>query len=202
MEKAVTAPRVIAVFDFDNTLIKGDSLWPFLGRATGWLRTYAALTLALVHYIQHRHEPEAADARTFIKAELLRHLLASRKTDTLTSAIQSLYQWQEWNPPILAALREHHEKGHHIVIASGGLDLYLPSLLKNTPHDALICTQVHVTNGVITGDMPNGNCVRARKAELVKEYMEKNGPFGESWGYGNYPHDVPMLGLLKHRILV
>ncbi|MDD3371960.1 MAG: haloacid dehalogenase-like hydrolase, partial [Alphaproteobacteria bacterium] len=68
--------------------------------------------------------------------------------------------------------------------------------------DALICTDIGVENGVITGDMIHGNCVRLKKAERVEAWLAEHGPFDESFGYGNYPHDVPMLNLVKHRIIV
>ena len=65
-----------------------------------------------------------------------------------------------------------------------------------------MCTRVEVINGVVSGFMTAGNCVRKRKAEILANYIEKNGPFVESWGYGNYPHDLPMLELLDHRTIV
>jgi phosphoserine phosphatase len=102
----------------------------------------------------------------------------------------------------MAALREHNAAGDVIVIASGGLNLYLPELLIDVPHAALICTDIGMQNNVATGEMINGNCVRLRKAERVSEWLAANGPFGESFGYGNYPHDVPMMNLVKHRIIV
>ena len=74
--------------------------------------------------------------------------------------------------------------------------------MQDLPHDAIICTQIEVKDGAVIGTMVRGNCVRQRKAELVEEYLERNGPFAESWGYGNLPHDLPMLDLLKHRVII
>jgi phosphoserine phosphatase len=99
-------------------------------------------------------------------------------------------------------LFDHHAKGHTIVIASGGLDLYLPALVKDLPPCAVICTEMEIKDGIITGEMTNGNCVRQRKAELVAAYMAAHGPFDASWGYGNFPHDLPMLELVKYRTIV
>jgi len=199
-------PHKLAVFDFDHTLIEGDSLWPFLIYTAGWPRAAlavleAALFLA-VCFIKNRRDPALADRRSFLKARLLRRLLRGRKTEELRPAIEKLYAWQKWNAPVREALFDHHAKGHQIVIASGGLDLYLPELIRDLPPRALICTRIEVRDGDVTGLMPSGNCVRARKAEILARYIEKNGPFAESWGYGNFPHDLPMLDLLDHRIIV
>ncbi len=62
----------------------------------------------------------------------------------------------------------------------------------------MICTTVDIA----TGAMTSGNCVRRHKAEMVAEYMASHGPFGNSWGYGNLPHDLPMLELMKNRIVI
>jgi len=192
----------IAVFDFDHTLVLGDSFFPFLGYVAGWPRTIFALKSALFLGFWDGHKKEASDVRTYVKSQLMQRLLAGRRPEKLAKALDKLHAWQKWNAPIKQKLMEHAEQGHHIVIASGGLDLYLPALLKSVPYDALICTQAEVKNGVITGAMANGNCVRERKAELLAQYLAANGPFTDSWGYGNLPHDLPMLNLLKHRIIV
>jgi HAD superfamily hydrolase (TIGR01490 family) len=195
---------VIAVFDFDGTLVENDSFFPFLAFVAGWPRTFAVFLEALGLFALHRlrDDPAAEDHRTFIKAYMMKKLLAGTRVEGLPSALGRLRNWRRWKESIRATLMRHHEAGHHIVIASGGLDLYLPYLLEDLPHHAIVCTRVGVADGVVTGEMISGNCVRVRKAELVAEYIAKNGPFGESWGYGNLPHDLPMLELLTHRVVV
>ncbi len=193
----------VAIFDFDNTLILGDSFLPFLSFAAGKSATAAAVTAALASYGWHRlQQKQTGSLRTFVKSVLLRHLLKGKKPENLIEAATKTRQWQKINAPIMQSLREHREKGDTILIASGSLDLYLPELLKGFPHDAVLCTDIGVENGIVTGEMTHGNCVRQTKAKRVGAWLTANGPFDESFGYGNYPHDVPMLNLVKHRIIV
>ena len=189
---------IIAVFDYDNTLVKGDSLWPFLVAVAGWRRCVIVLIKALV--IRTVQNPKG-DKRTFIKDYLLRNLLGGRRVDDLVPAMKKMKAWPK-ELKTLQKLREHHAAGHHIVIASGSLDLYLPVLLEDIPHNALICTCMEVDGGIVTGRMIDGNCVRKRKAELVANYLLENGPFSESWGYGNLPHDALMLSLVQKKYFV
>jgi HAD superfamily hydrolase (TIGR01490 family) len=191
--------KTVAVFDFDNTLITGDSFMPFLCHAAGTIPTYAALFSAIAIFSLRK---PTDNLRTAIKAFLLDRLLKGKKIADLSNAAAQIRRWQKINDPIMQNLREHHAKGDTIVIASGGLDLYLPELLRDIPHDALICTDIGVENGIVTGQMINGNCVRQCKAERVAAWLAANGPFDETFGYGNYPHDVPMLNLVHHRIIV
>lgn len=198
--------RTIAVFDFDGTLVKSDSFFPFLGFLAGWHRLIISFIDSVILYLvlkwKDKNDPIIADHRTFIKAELLKRLVAGRSLSELPPVLDKLRLWKEWYPAMKQALLDHHAQGHHVVVASGGLDLYLGELLKDIPVDAVVCTRIGIENGKITGVMVSGNCVRQHKAELVAAYMAQHGPFEMSWGYGNLPHDLPMLELMQHRIIV
>ncbi len=198
--------RALAVFDFDDTLIKGDSFWPFLGYVAGWPRVLLALGAALVCFALRRgknaSDPALADFRTFIKAQLLKRILAGCRVDEFGPALEKLRRWRRWNEPVKKALMERAAEGCAIVVASGGLDIYLPALLADLPPHVLICTKLEIRDGIVTGVMAGGNCVREEKAECVKTWIAEHGPFSTSWGYGNFPHDVPMLQLVERRIIV
>jgi phosphatidylglycerophosphatase C len=193
--------RKIAVFDFDDTLVHGDSLWPFLLKLAGTVRVVWAMGWALAT----TKTPEAEsgfDRRGMVKANFLRALLAGRSLASLQESLAALQSWSQWRQDIVAKLHEHKAAGCHIVIASGGLDIYLPTLLQGLPYDTLICTRMVVEDGVLTGAMAGGNCVRAEKARRIADYLAAHGPFMESWGYGNAPHDEPMLALLQHKTII
>lgn len=190
---------VLALFDYDNTLVKGDSLWPFLVAAVGrWRAVRGALAAALSIPCAWS---AGKDWRTAFKEGMLRRLLGGAQVADLQNAIESMRQWPV-EKPAAQALREHRAKGHRVVIASGGLDLYLPSALAALPYDDLLCTRMEVVDGALTGRLIEGNCVRAKKAQTVAAYLAQRGPFDETWGYGNAPHDLPMLALCDHRVVV
>jgi HAD superfamily hydrolase (TIGR01490 family) len=192
----------VAIFDFDHTLITGDSFFPFLSLVNGKAQTVAALTEAVASLAIKHARGEKPETRFFVKNYLLYRLLAGKNREDLRAAAVRMFHWQTPNPHIANALREHAAQGDKILIASGGLDLYLPEMLRDTPHDALLCTDIGVENGIVTGEMINGNCVRQRKAERVAEWLATHGPFGDSFAYGNYPHDLPMMNLVTYRIIV
>jgi len=195
--------RRVAIFDFDDTLVLGDSFFPFLGLVAGKGRTWWALICALSAYaLRVARDDKSISLRTFVKGYLLKSLLAGRKREDMRHAAKKLRAWRKDNDPVIKKLREHAARGDTVVVASGGLDLYLPELLSDLPCDVLICTDIGVKDGIVSAEMINGNCVRLRKAERIRKWLEENGPFDESFGYGNYPHDLPMMDLVKHRIIV
>lgn len=206
-EEVTITPRVIAVFDYDGTLVKGDSFRHFLSLLSSAPVFYARLVEGIVRFIHARlkHLPSALSdpsLRTFVKHHLIKTILAGRRVDSLGPVIQKLRDKRKWNRTIYEKLLDHHVRGHHIVIATGSLDTYIYELLGNVPHHAVICTDMTVTDGVVTDIMTRGNCTHARKAERVRAYIEEHGPFDDSYGYGNAPHDLAMLKLLKHQVVV
>lgn len=191
--------KIIAIFDYDGTLAAHDSFSPFIVSVAGMPRLILALAVTFVEMIFQK--PEKAERRSFVKETLIRKLLAGKRESDLGPAIEKVKRWSR-ELDTAKTLREHYAKGHHVVIASGSLSVYLPHLLRELPHHKLICTQVEVKDGVITGNTPGGNCVRARKAAIIADYIKAHGPFDDSYGYGNKPHDLPMLALVNHKTVI
>ncbi|MCL2468949.1 MAG: haloacid dehalogenase-like hydrolase [Alphaproteobacteria bacterium] len=190
----------VAFFDFDGTLAHGDSLGPFLIKACGvWVCLWAAARSFWSMIVRRMPEDQR---RTFFKESFLFYLLRGRSLSSLAPAIARMESYPRWIESSVAALREHHRKGHRVVIASGSLDLYMKAMLGNLPYDDIICTSMEKEGDILSGRMESGNCVRERKAELVARYMEAKGGFDESWAYGNAPHDLPMMALMTHRVVV
>ena len=96
----------VAVFDFDHTLVTGDSFWPYLSYVVGKVRTYAALTEGLVLFGARRVRGEVGEGgRTFMKDYLLRRLLAGKTLDQLHDAAVKTRAWQVENTPVMRSLR-------------------------------------------------------------------------------------------------
>ena len=189
--------RTIAFFDFDGTLAQDDSLWPFLVAVAGLPRCLCALAKGVFFYLF----PCGRDRRTAVKEILLSTVLEGKHLSALVPAVERMRVWPRWMKTA-DDLRDHFAKGHHVVIATGSLNLYVKEMLGDMPYHAILCTEMEIIGGVLTGRMASGNCVRKRKAERVAEYLLKNGPFADSWAYGNLPHDLPMMELANHRVII
>jgi phosphatidylglycerophosphatase C len=196
------APSAVAFFDFDGTLVAGDSLLPFLERLAGssalWRGVVAASTAALGAALSGD-----GDYRTRFKAALLKRLLTGVTTGEAAAAASSLRSWIVWHQPTLDALRWHAQAGHRIVIATGALSVYMPTLIADLPVHDLIATDIALdAHGRFSGLMAAGNCVRAEKARRVQAYMAQRGPFAASYGYGNPPSDLPFLALMQRASVI
>jgi HAD superfamily phosphoserine phosphatase-like hydrolase len=189
----------VAVFDFDGTLVEGDSLWPFLVALRGKPATVIAYAIAILSVGLGLAAGE--DKRTYIKDRVLRTLLHDVTPEQIQDAVKHLLHWRRWKQDVVDKLRAQKAAGCEIVIASGGLSVYLPQLLKGLPYDRLICSEMEWWDGRTTGYMKR-NCVRQNKAQCVAEDLKANGPYEESWGYGNLPHDRAMLDLVDNRTII
>ncbi|WP_114392451.1 HAD-IB family hydrolase [Oleisolibacter albus] len=193
----------LAIFDFDGTLVAGDSLIPFVERVVGRRRTRLAFALAIRHaMVRAARARSGFDLRTAIKADFLARTLADLPVEQVTAAAEGLAGWLRWHGPTLNALRRHAEKGDRVVVATGALALYMPTLLRGLPVDDLLATRLEQRDGILTGAMEGGNCVRDEKARRIAAYMAVHGPFSGSWGYGNRPSDLPFLALMQHPTVV
>jgi phosphatidylglycerophosphatase C len=196
-------PAAIAIFDFDDTLIEGDSLWPFLCLVLSPLKTTGVFIKAFLA-LAIRPSRWAHEPRGYVKERVLAVALCGRTQKELTAIIPHLGQQTKWKSAIVNKLHDHHREGHLILIASGGLDLYLPVLLSDIPYHHLLCSEVDfTTDGHATGKLRQGNVVRQEKARRVAEFLKGfTGKKIPVYGYGNAPHDLPMLALCDHQTIV
>lgn len=196
----MSAPKTLAVYDFDNTLVKGDSLWLFVAALRGApvaAGTFAAgLVWALLtaeFYVDHR---------TAIKRRWLRLALAGQTLAACQQAAHVVRLKLRWKGNVVKTLEKHAADGAEIVIATGALNLYIATLLEGVPYHVVLCTALETVDDKLTGRMATPNTVRQVKADLVTEYIKRRGPFARIYGYGNKPSDLPMLALCDDAFVI
>lgn len=190
-----------AFFDFDDTLIHGDSLLTFLEEAAGAWTARRAFALAAASALRDRAfggDGAHVEFKTAVKAKALRWTLAGATLDDCAAAAGRVAGRLRWCEAMLKTVGDLRAQGARIVLATGALDVYLPAVLAPLgPLDGLLCTEMAVVDGRLTGAMASANCVRGEKARRVREWLaSQNVAGGASVGYGNRPSDLPMLAAL------
>jgi phosphoserine phosphatase len=136
------------------------------------------------------------------RAELLERTLAGKTVAEAEEAARQLFPRLGWIDPVIAALNDHQRAGRKVLIATGSLSVYMPTLLalKGIGFDALFSTEMETDGGLITGRMMTPSCTWDEKARRVRAWLaDQQGP---AWGYGNIPPDQAMLGLVDHPTVV
>jgi HAD superfamily hydrolase (TIGR01490 family) len=198
--------RGVAFFDFDATLTQRDTLIRWLVALRGRRRVLRALTLASMGSLRrYRVKGPLADQRTRFKESLFRRLLKDVPVEAAEAAADRMRPQLRWREDIVARFRQHRAEGDWLVIATGSPRLVVARLAAEVcPPDALIATELEETpDGRLTGRLVGANCVREDKARRVEGWLTAHAPVGRSYGYGNEPHDLPMLALVdQSRVVV
>lgn len=195
------AGPVVAAFDFDGTLTRGDSLIPWLRGGLGAARLGWALARtspALAAWQIGRISNEAA------KLVLLRHTVAGRSRGELA-------RWTEaflrdtlpglLDPRALRRLAAHQAAGHRCVMVSASPEVYLEPVARQLGFDALLCSQLEWQDERATGRLRGPNCYGEEKVRRLQAWWGEQPP-STLWAYGDTRGDRPMLALADHGIYV
>ena len=193
-----------AFFDFDDTLAKGDSIFPFLLYCIR--RGYAPrrqLFKAAAGFLRWKLQPSSGRAvkemtLSFIKGRTVEDMDALAR-DFFRDVQQKAFF--EDAAPELFRLRQ---LGAKIVIVSASSDLYMKVLPEFLPVDAVISTVCEVQEGRYTGKIGK-NCKGEEKVARIRRWLDEQGltiDREHSAGYGDSPSDAPMLLLTAAPTLV
>lgn len=199
MSESAASPRVIAAFDFDGTLLSGDSLLPFLRRAGGWrglatgaLRVWWKLALLPLGGV-HRDKAKAALLAATLAGQpidAMRRLADQYASDLLRRLRIDTRRCLEW----------HLGQGHDVVLVSASPALYLLPLAERLGIHHTIATELTERDGTLTGEITEVNVRGPHKARLLAEWIG-NGPH-YLYAYGDSAGDRELLAAADHAVWV
>ena len=197
-------PTAFAFFDFDDTLAKGDSIFPFLLYCIKrGLAPKTQLFKAAAGFLRWKIQPSSGRAvkemtLSFIKGRTVEEMDAIAR-DFFRDVQQKFFF--EDAAPELFHLRE---QGAKIVVVSASSDLYMKVLPEFLPVDAVISTVCETLDGRYSGKIGK-NCKGEEKVRRINAWLQAQGlsiDKAKSAGYGDSPSDAPMLLLTAQPTLV
>ena len=180
--------RPAAVWDLDGTLTRTDTLLPFLRRVAGTAAVVRALAVAASRDLPRHGRRSAAKAlvlqqllggRDLAAVDHVARDYARRVRERLRADSMRLWSW-------------HRDSGHRLVIASASPGIYVHHVGRLLGADEVICTEMAVVNGRLTGALKGGNCRGREKARRVLEHLRER-PASQVWAYANGVADRPLL---------
>ena len=187
-----SSKRTIAVFDFDGTITKRDTLAPFLAKFAGKTRVVIAGL---------RHAPSMLAAaigfgdRDAAKEKFLITLIGGRLegeliSDGLDYAALVLSE-KQFNTLVIERLTWHIDEGHEVVVISASLDVYIQGIAASLGATQAFGTEIEVNGGVLTGRLLGGNVRAANKVQRLDKWLD--GQDCEIWAYGDSSGDDQLL---------
>jgi phosphatidylglycerophosphatase C len=196
-----TVCRSIAAFDFDGTIVPGDSLVPFLLRVAG-RRRFAAAALRHGVRVLLATGPGIGDrdaAKAAFVATALRGLPAPP-----VSAAGARYA-EELAERVDAAARRriewHRARGDELVLVSASLHVYLAPLAQMLGFDDVLATRLSVgADGRLTGRLEGANVRAQEKVVRLRRWLGDD--TCEVWAYGDSSGDRELLAMADHGFYV
>jgi phosphatidylglycerophosphatase C len=196
------APRTgLAVFDFDGTLTRRDTLLGFLVRVAGVSRVARALAAEGRGLVLGLRDDARRDPT---KAAVLARVLGGRSATEVDAVAREYGQHvveRALRPDMRARLEWHRAQGHELCIVSASLEPYLRVAADRLGVGLLACTELEVdAEGRLTGRLVGGNCRRAAKVDRLRALVDLDAY--EVWAYGDSTGDTELLAAADHAVWV
>lgn len=194
----------LAIFDIDQTLVRGDSFKQFCwfaarSNSIGWRWFWRVAVDALTH---PTHIMDAGR----VKKDCLKICLVNHDKAALTALAKSFVDRVLLNRVRSAAadrLRWHKQQNHTIMFLSASPDLYLNVFGVRLGADRVVCTRFFDQDGHYTGELYSANCKGDEKRRRLLEQLSPGEiAWNQSYGYGNSIDDVFFLELLGNPVAV
>ncbi|MSR65004.1 MAG: HAD family hydrolase [Verrucomicrobiae bacterium] len=192
-----------AFFDFDSTIVRGDSIIPFtrfLMRkgVPGFLHKLHLGFAVLLHHARAYNNDDVK--RVFARQ------FAGHKVDEVEKLCREFCE-TTLTPLVYRQAREriakHRKDGHVVVIASASLTVYLEMFGKQLGADHVIGTVLEQRDGAYTGRLATPNCLKEEKIVRLRampDFKRMHKP--ACFAYSDHIHDLPMLAMVGHPVLV
>jgi phosphatidylglycerophosphatase C len=202
--EATRVPRArgVAAFDFDGTLVPGDSLRPYLEVLVGRRRLGAAMASSAAPMVRSYLSLGRDGAKVALLQRVLAGVPATRATAVGIQFGAALAR--RVRPEMLERVAWHRDEGHELILVSASLTLYLDEFGRRAGFDTVIATRmaVHGTgpDARLTGAIDGANVRAGEKARRLRAVLGSE-PV-ELWAYGDSAGDREMLAMADHPYLM
>ncbi len=186
----MTKIETIAAFDFDGTITYRDTLLPFFRYVTGLPKTCFKLAIqspTLIGFATGKY------TRQDVKEKFLTRFFKEMSAEELREKGEAYAKgplMDKLKPEAVQRLRWHQEKGHRCILVSANLDVYLEPWHRLMGFDELICSQLEVVDGRMTGKLVGNNCWGPEKEVRVRKQV---GTGHLLYAYGDSRGDAELL---------
>jgi len=188
--------RVVAIFDVDQTLVRGYTERLFFRYLVRRRRLSLPRALAYIGGAACRLRDRFQD----------KSYLAGLQVEEVVSLARQCYREDiasRVSPAGLACVQEHQAQGHAIALLSGSLSLLLAPLQEGLGADWLIATELQRVNGQFTGAIAGLHPRGPNKLRLLQELSRTHGfDLSQAYAYGDHIQDSYLFRSIGHPVAV
>lgn len=192
-----------AFFDFDGTIIATHSVRDMFierfrsGEITG--QEIFDIGAMVSSYLLHTNGFE----QTFRSA--VEHVAGTpeRSLVELGEKITREHLAAEVFPEMRAMIRAHQQQGHSVAIVSSATRYQIEPLAKRLGIDDILCTELEVVDGRMTGGIEGEVCYADAKLAAVRDYAKRRRiRLARSWFYSDGAEDAALLDAVGHPVAI
>ena len=207
MSSATNEINEIAIFDFDGTLSKRDTLLHFLievsiGSFAQIKKNIFPTTKSFILYLLNSSKDY--DLKDRLKEAIFELFLTGKSLEEIEEISRHYAKrilTKKMHTPMVEKLNYHKSQGHSIMIISASPEIYIKYVAKLLEVDFVAGTKLEVNpQGILTGKILGRNCKRDEK----RLRFEKQFPIrpNKIWAYGNSEGDKELLSMANFPTLV
>jgi putative phosphoserine phosphatase/1-acylglycerol-3-phosphate O-acyltransferase len=194
IEAGPDGPETGAFFDFDGTLIAGYSAEAFVLDA---IRRRKVDPQTMVRSLLAGLDMQLRGSDVTALMEIAAGAGKGRREDALIELGRRLFRERVAGtvyPEARAIVKAHQRKGHTVALASSATLFQAGPLAADFGIEHVLCTQVEVEDGRLTGRLGGPVLWGRNKADAVAAFAADSGvKLAESYGYANGDEDVEFL---------
>jgi len=183
----------LALFDFDGTITRKDSLLHFTKFALGGKKYKAGMAMLLPVLVLHKMGAVSSQATKNI---FLTSFFNNVPVKDFDNTCQQYAANQIAGITYKAAMEKiqwHKQQQHRVIVVSASPEAYLKPWCTQMGIEC-IGTKLQTKDGAITGKIDGANCNGKEKASRIKSYLNIT-DYKDIFGYGNSKGDNAMLAL-------
>jgi putative phosphoserine phosphatase/1-acylglycerol-3-phosphate O-acyltransferase len=190
-------PQVAAFFDFDGTLIAGFSASAMA--EDRWRNRDISLgDLAKTIKAAARVGAGLADVEEFMRIGV--QAWRGRTHEDMVEVGERVFNQRIADtiyPEALELVRAHQRRGHTVVLTSSAIPYQVEPMAKHLGIDQVLCTQLEIKNGLLTGEVADSPLWGPGKANAVQRFAQQRGiDLDQSYFYADGDEDVALMHLV------
>lgn len=181
---------IMAIFDFDGTITKIDSLPHFLWHFSSFKKKVGSIILLPVLLLCVLKIISNAKVKEIIISYFLKGMYEKEFNNFCEKYGDSILPRIIRNEA-LKKIRWHKEMGHKLVIASASIENWIKPWALENGFDEVIATKLEIERGKITGKFSTPNCSGKEKVRrLLENYTNKDNYYFYAYGDSKKDNDL------------